>query len=221
MSSRTYLSAFKTVSLTLIFKKPGLDASLLSNHRPISNLPLICKILERAVANQLQQHMTDHLLFDPLYFRFLIHHSTETALLKITNDLLIASDSGYISILIVLDLSAAFDTISHSFLLTWLSNHLGITDSALLFFPSYLSGSSQFVTHGGEYPDRVNHGVPQGPMLGPLQFNIYMFLLGDISPHHGLHFHSYADDTQLYISTKPSANLAPQSLINCSSDTET
>ncbi|KAK5918591.1 hypothetical protein CgunFtcFv8_003341 [Champsocephalus gunnari] len=212
-----YPTSFKTASVTPILKKPGLDPTDLNNYRPISNLPFLSKILERAVADQLHHHMSNHELYEPFQSAYRTHHSTETALIKITNDLLIAADSGSITTLILLDLSAAFDTISHNILLTRLSELLGLTDSVLSLFHSYLSDRTQFVTHAACSSPcaSVNHGVPQGSVFGPLLFTIYILPIGDIIRSHGLCFHSYADETQLYISTKPSAHLPPQSLINC------
>ena len=130
---------FKTALVTLILKKPGLDPDDLHSYRPISNLPFLSKILERAVAAQLQQHMSNHELCKPLQSGFRACHSMETALIKITNNLLITADSGHISILILLDLSAAFDTISHTILLTHLSDYLGLTGIALSWFQYYLT----------------------------------------------------------------------------------
>ncbi len=109
-----------------------------------------------------------------------------------TNDLLL-SDRGYISLLVLLDLSAAFDTIDH-ILLNRLENSVGISGNALAWFKSYLSDRHQFTAVNEEvsYRSQVQYGVPQGSVLGPLLFTLYMLPLGNIIRKHGVIFHCYA-----------------------------
>ncbi len=144
-------------------------------------------------------------------------HSTETALIRVTNDLLLSSDRGCISLLVLLDLSAAFDTIDHNILLNRLENFVGISGSALAWFKSYLSDRHQFVAVNEEvsYRSQVQYGVPQGSVLGPLHFTLYMLPLGNIIRKHGVSFHCYADDTQLYISSRPGETHQIEKLMEC------
>ena len=171
----------------------------------MSNLQVTSKITEKSVAIQLQDHMTANNLFPVLQSAYRQNHSTETALLKVKNDLLLNMDKGHVTLLVMLDLSAAFDTVDHGILLHRLQSKLGLRDKALSWFKSYLAGRTQQVSVNGSLSDKFNLscGVPQGSCLGPLLFTIYASSLFDIMKSHLPSVHTYADDTQLYISFNP------------------
>ncbi len=136
---------FKLAVIKPLIKKPQLDPKVLVNYRPISNLPFLSKILEKIVSSQLYSFLEKNDICEDFQSGFRPYHSTETALIRVTNDLLLSSDRGCISLLVLLDLSAAFDAIDHNILLNRLENFVGISGSALAWFKSYLSDRHQFV----------------------------------------------------------------------------
>ena len=118
---------FKEAVVKPLIKKPSLDHEVLKNFRPVSNLPFLSKILERIVAKRLTSHIVNHSLDEPLQSAYKPGHSTETALLKVTNDILLALDEKRDVFLVLLDLSAAFDTVNHTILLNRLRDRFGLS----------------------------------------------------------------------------------------------
>ena len=139
LESGTVPSRFKKAIVTPLIKKPSLDRNVLKNYRPVSNLTFLSKILEKVVSKNLAVHKTENNLEVPLQSAYRENHSTETALLKVHNDVLRAIDDGECVFLVLLDLSAAFDTIDHTQLQKRLTDFFGISQTALSWVNSYLS----------------------------------------------------------------------------------
>ena len=151
------------------------DASLFSNCRPISILPLISKIFEYIIFKQLYTYMNDNKLFSIEQYGFQTGHSTELAALHLVNDLTIQMDTGKVSTNIYIDLSKAFDTLDHSILLDKL-NYYGIRGVANNLLHSYISNRYQYIDFKGSISPSniVDTGVQQGSILGLLLFLIYI-----------------------------------------------
>ena len=167
----------------------------------MSNLQFTSKITEKSVAIQMQDHMAANSIFPGLQSAYRPNHSTESALLKVKNDLLLNMDKFLVTLLVMLDLSAPFDTVDHGILLHRLQSKLDLRGKALLWFKSYLAGRTQQISINGSLSEKFNLrcGIPQGWCLGPLLFIIYASSLFDILKSHLPSVHTYADDIILLI----------------------
>ncbi|MBV8073763.1 MAG: RNA-directed DNA polymerase, partial [Acidobacteriaceae bacterium] len=211
---------FKSAIVTPLLKKTTLPKDDLANYRPVSNLNFISKILERVIYNQLMSHLNSFPSFCRFQSAYRKFHSVETALIRIQNDLLLSFERKQISALVLLDMSAAFDTVNHGILLDRLFLNFGIQSSALSFLRSYLSGRTQAVSVDSYLSDvsAITTGVPQGSVLGPLLFSLYTTPLSYLLDSSGLSYHLYADDTQLYISFKASDATSALNILSASLD---
>ncbi len=193
-------TVFKQAILRPQLKKSTLDTECLKNYRPISNLSFLSKVLERVVSEQLTIHLNCNDLAERFQSAYKQRHSVETALVRVHNDILVALDNKQCILLVLLDLSAAFDTVDHTKLIHRLEA-MGIAGIPLKWFKSYLHDRSQKVSIGGQYsePITLKYGVPQGSVLGPLLFSAYITPIGSILQQHQVDYHLYADDSQLYM----------------------
>ena len=205
LSTCTFPSHYKTAIVKPLIKKPNLD-KILRNYRPVSNLSFVSKLIEEAVCRQISEHITANKLADTNQSAYKQHHSTETALLKISNDILLDLDKRNIVFLIFLDLSAAFDTLDHRIMLRRLELSFGIEGHALKWFESYLSDRRVKVIINGQYSDIVelSCSTPQGSKIGPRMYSDYVRPLGRLLTYLSLWYHAYADDTQASKSARAS-----------------
>ena len=203
--------------VTPLLKKPGLDSSDFKNFRPITNLTTVSKILERLVLSRVKSHLTSSPNFCSLQSAYRTSYSTETALVKIIDDILGDIDCGSVVALVSLDISSAFDTVSHVTLLHRLETEFGISGTALAWFTSYLCHRSFSVKVGQSISSAVplTSGVPQGSVLAPLLYTVYVSPIGRLIDGCNIRYHTYADDTQLYTSIKFPVGDSISRLVGC------
>ena len=130
LESGLFAGDWKCALVLRLLKKSGLDL-LYKNYRPVSNLQYVSKLTERLVFEQIHTHMMTHLLCPEFQFAYRKNHSTETALVRVTNDILMKMNSQEVTLLVMLDRSAAFDTVHYNIILTRLNEELGICGLAL------------------------------------------------------------------------------------------
>ena len=170
-------------------KRPNLDTEEMKNYRPVSNLHCVSKILEKLVVTRIEEHMNNYNLYDPLQSPYRSKQSTETAVLSIQNDITGNLHMGMCTVLTSLDLSAAFDTADQAIFLCRL-NFLYDVDGVPL---------NWFKSEALSLPRVITCGVPQGLVLGARLYTMYIYPLTQIIQRHGIQYHTYTDDIQLYM----------------------
>ena len=177
---------------------------------------LLSTVVERIVVRQLSEYLAANSLLPKLQSGFRRHHSTESALLRVLSDLFMATDEGEVSLLALLDVSAAFDTVDHSILLDRLSISYGVAGLALDWMWSFIVDRTQTVHYGGlrSRCAKLKSGVAQVSVLGPLLYVMYRADIQKLVQSLGFDVHLYADDTEFHGSCKPSgaADLAARSM---------
>jgi len=196
LQTSVFPKSWKQAKVTPIHKEG--DKSDVSNYRPISVLPVVSKIIERAVHNQLYSFLTENNILNPCQSGFRSGHSTTTTLLDVSDCILNNMNQGKITGALFLDLKKAFDTVNHSLLIEKLQSY-GISGNQLKWFISYLSDRTQSVNVNSTVSDckLIDIGIPQGSILGPLLFILYVNSLPDSVDCKCI---MYADDTTLLFS---------------------
>ena len=208
---------YKHAIITPILKKHKHDINDLKNYRPISQLPTISKLLERVVTIQLKDFLYSNNLIDNYQSAYRTNHSTETTVIDVLDSIITSLDNNNHTQLLLLDLSAAFDTLDHDILKHRLIE-IGIINTALDWMMSFVSNRTFTVKIGKEYSNynSFDTGVPQGSVLGPLLFIIYIIPLSSvIRQFKHVKYHLYADDILLYTELSKYNSEFDNELSNC------
>ena len=187
----------KHAHITPVFKSG--DRALTSNYRPVALTSIVSKIMETIIANTIRSHLADNCLLSPVQHGFTKGKSCVRQLLSITNDWLTILDTRKPPVIdaILLDFSKAFDVMPHDILLNKLSSLHNITEDVWRWLRSFISGRQQRVQYQEHYSDwsTTTSGIPQGSVLGPLLFNIF---INELPACFNSSCALFADDTVIY-----------------------
>ena len=218
LQNNVFPDLLKNALVTPVIKSESKDPEDFQNYRPISNLAFLSKLLEIVMYLQLYHHIESNRLFPKYQSSYRTNHSCETAMVKVTEDLQrMLSQKNYV-VLVLLDSSAAFDTVDHNLLLTRLEQNFYIKNNALCLIKSYLENRTFSVVINDciSSPKPLAYGVPQGSVLGPLFYLLYTKEMERIIEGYGFKTHVYADDCQIYFSFDPGGkNDAEDKLMEC------
>ena len=215
LSTGIFPSQWKSSVITPVIKKQNLDHTH-ENFRPVSNLTFLSKILEKTALKSYIPHLETNDSFSQRNSAYKKHHSTETLITKIHSNIMSSIDKDKLTLLVLLDLSAAFETVNQTTLINIFSQQYNIRNNALSWIKSYLTNRTFRVSINNSLssPHDSPHGVPQGSCIGPVAFLTYIGGLYDIIGNDMVTVEGYADDTQLYISFNPSTVSAADAILS-------
>ena len=191
------MNGIKSSVIDPLLKKAGLDSEIYKNYRPVNNLVFLSKLTERIVKRRLDSHMEANNLHNKKAFGYKTGHSTETMMLGVTSDVLNGFDQNKCTVMLFLDLSAAFDTIDTGKLLQILYDEIGLSGKALEWCKSFLTSRTQRVKINDKFSEELNvdYGSVQGSVLGPKFFNIYVRSQPQVFEENGFETSAFADDS--------------------------
>ena len=202
-----------------IFKPQKDDTEIHNNYRPVTNTPFLSKLIEKAASNQITSYLEQNNMFPSHQSAYRKQHSCETVMVKIVDDIQQSLSEKKMVMLVLLDMSSAFDTVDQDILLYKLEHHFGISANVLQWLRSYLKGRTFSVriqnVNGKAY--LLIYGVPQGTILGPLLFVLYIHDIVLIGEKYGVSVELYADDSSWYYSFSPLSerSLAIENINKC------